>query len=88
MSVLAWIVLGGLAGWIASTLMKTDSEMGAAANIIVGIVGGLIGGWLITLFGNQSVTGFSFPSLAVSVLGAVILLWIVRGFQTPLSGKS
>ena len=87
MTVLAWIVLGGIAGWLASIIMRTDSEMGIPANIIVGIVGALLGGWLMTLFGGPGVSGFNFTSLIVAVLGAVILLWIVRGFRTPVSGR-
>ena len=48
---IGWIVLGGIAGWIASKIMKTDAQMGILLNVVVGIVGGLLGGWLLSLFG-------------------------------------
>lgn len=81
MSILAWIVVGGLAGWIASKIMRTDESQGALANIVVGIVGALLGGFLLSLFGGTGVTGFNFYSLLVAIAGACILLWIVRLFR-------
>jgi uncharacterized membrane protein YeaQ/YmgE (transglycosylase-associated protein family) len=86
MNVVLWIVFGGIAGWIASMIMKTDAEMGIGSNIIVGILGALTGGWVVTLFGGPGVSGFNFISLIVAVLGSVILLAIVRGFRRPLRG--
>ena len=85
MEILLWIVFGGIAGWLASIIMKTDSEMGVPANIIVGILGALIGGWVMTLFGGPSVSGFNISSFLVAILGAVILLAIVRAFRRPVS---
>lgn len=78
MSILAWIVVGGLAGWIASKIMHTDESQGVIANIFVGIVGALLGGFLLSLFGGNGVTGFNLYSLLVAVIGSCILLWIVR----------
>lgn len=73
-----WLIVGGLAGWIASKIMGTDASMGIVLNIIVGIIGAYIGGWLLKLImdielgsGNWWVTFFT------AILGAVILLWIV-----------
>jgi uncharacterized membrane protein YeaQ/YmgE (transglycosylase-associated protein family) len=86
MNVILWIVFGAIVGWIASIIMKTDAEMGIGSNIIVGILGALIGGWAFTLFGQPGVTGFNVWSFVVSVVGAVLLLWIVRGFRRPLRG--
>jgi uncharacterized membrane protein YeaQ/YmgE (transglycosylase-associated protein family) len=77
MNILAWIILGALAGWIASIIMGKNSQMGALANIIVGIIGAFLGGWLMSLFGVQGVTGFNFPSFLVALVGAVVLLFIV-----------
>ena len=85
MDILMWIVVGGIAGWIASIIMKTDAEMGIGSNIVVGIVGGLLGGWIMTLFGGPSVSGFNVASFLVAILGAVVLLFIVRGFRRPLN---
>lgn len=78
MSILAWIVLGGLAGWIASLIMKTDSSQGILLNIIVGIVGAALGGVVFRMIGESGVTGFNLYSLLVSVLGSIILLAMVR----------
>jgi uncharacterized membrane protein YeaQ/YmgE (transglycosylase-associated protein family) len=85
MSIIAWIVIGGLAGWVASMIMKTDASMGVGANIVVGILGALLGGWIVALFGGpaDTTTGINVTSFLVALLGAVVLLGIVRGFQRP-----
>lgn len=84
MNILLWIVFGGLVGWLASIIMRTDNDMGIPANIVVGILGALLGGWVVTLFGGPTVSGFNLSSFLVAILGAVILLGIVRGFRRPL----
>ena len=81
MNFVVWLIVGGLIGWIASLVMKTDHQQGIFLNIVVGVVGALLGGWLISpLVGaptiNQDV--FSMASLGVSLLGAIILLAIVN----------
>ena len=81
MNFVVWLIVGGLLGWIASLVMKTDHQQGIFLNIVVGVVGALLGGWLISpLVGaptiNQDV--FSMASLGVSLLGAIILLAIVN----------
>ncbi|MFT3895624.1 MAG: GlsB/YeaQ/YmgE family stress response membrane protein [Anaerolineales bacterium] len=82
MNFLAWIIFGALAGWIASIIMGRNRQMGALANIIVGIIGAFLGGWIMTsVFGAQGVTGFNFPSLLVAIVGAVVLLLIVGLFR-------
>lgn len=80
MDFLLWIIFGALVGWIASLFMKTDEEQGALMNIVVGIVGATLGGFLMNLFGQPGVTGFNFYSLFVALLGAIILLWVYRAF--------
>jgi uncharacterized membrane protein YeaQ/YmgE (transglycosylase-associated protein family) len=78
---LIWIIVGGLLGWIASMIMRTDAQQGALLNIIVGIIGALLGGWLLApLFGTGTINqgDFSISGLLVSLLGAVILLAIVN----------
>jgi len=80
MGFIAWIILGALAGWIASMIMKTNSEQGAIGNIVVGIIGAVVGGFLMQLFGASGVSGFNLYSLAVAIGGAVILLAIYRAF--------
>lgn len=77
--ILIWIVVGALAGWIASMIMKTDAQMGALSNIIVGIIGAFIGGWVIGLFGMTTPDGqFNIASILTAILGAVILIGIVK----------
>jgi len=78
MGYIAWLVLGALAGWIASKIMGTDAEQGAIANIVVGIIGAMIGGFVFNQFGSSSVNGFNVYSLLVAVVGAVILLFIYK----------
>lgn len=73
-----WLIIGGLAGWVASKIQNRDAQMGIGLNIVVGIIGGLIGGWLLTLFGVDVQSGGFFFSFLTCLLGAVILLWIVN----------
>lgn len=72
-----WIILGGLAGWIASKIMKTDAQMGILLNVVVGIVGGLLGGWILSLFGVDVAGGGLIFSMLTAIGGAVVLLWLV-----------
>lgn len=76
MGILAWIILGGIAGWLASLIMGKDASMGIIANIVVGILGAFIGGFVFNFFGGADVNGFNLYSLLVAVVGASILLWI------------
>lgn len=81
MSLLYWIIIGALAGWIASIITGKNSEMGAVANIVVGIVGAFIGGFIVNILGGQGITGFNLWSLIVAVFGAVLLLLLVGLFR-------
>ena len=81
MGILAWIVLGGLAGWIASMVMKTNGEQGIFLNVVVGIIGALIGGFFIQILGGSGVNGFNVYSLVVAVFGAVVLLALIRSVK-------
>ena len=78
MSILAWILLGGIAGWIASMIMGTDASQGILMNIVVGIIGAIMGGVIFSMFGTSGVTGFNLYSLVVAVVGAALFIWIVR----------
>ncbi|SFV14481.1 GlsB/YeaQ/YmgE family stress response membrane protein [Pseudoduganella namucuonensis] len=81
MGFLAWIIIGGLLGWVASMIMKTDAQQGMFLNVVVGIVGAMLGGlFLAPMFGSGTINGndFSLLSLGVSLLGAVILLAVVN----------
>lgn len=78
LSFLGWIIIGGLAGWIASKFMGTDKEQGALMNIIVGVVGAFVGGFVVNLMGGQGITGFNLWSFVVALLGSIVLLWLLR----------
>jgi len=84
MNFIIWLIVGGLIGWIASMIMKTDAQQGMLLNIVVGIVGAMLGGWLISPLlgqGNINSGDFSLGGLIVSLLGAVLLLAIVNLFR-------
>jgi len=81
MSIIGWIVIGALAGWIASLITGNDKKMGAGMNILVGVIGGFIGGIVMNLLGGYGVTGFNFWSLIVATIGAIILLLIVNAVK-------
>lgn len=72
------MIFGGLVGWVASKLMGTDAQQGIVLNVIVGVVGSVLGGWLVTSLGGPGVTGFNLNSFAVSLLGAIVLIAIVK----------
>ncbi len=78
MGILAWIIFGALAGWIASLLMSTNEEQGAFMNIVVGIAGAMIGGFGARLLGANGVTGFNLSSLFIAIIGSVVLLGIYK----------
>lgn len=78
MSIIAWIVLGLLAGWIAGMVMK-GGGYGLVGDIVLGIIGAIIGGWLTgLLLGRDMVNGFNVESLIVAVIGAIVLIAISR----------
>lgn len=83
MDIIVWIIVGALAGWIASMIMKTDDSMGAFANIIVGIIGAFIGGWVLSLLGvgTPAPGQFNIASILTAILGAVILLAIIKAIR-------
>jgi len=80
MNIIGWIILGGLAGWIASMLTGRRDQSGCLTNIVVGIVGAFIGGFIFDFFGGQGLTGLSFSSFLVAIVGAVVLLAVVNLF--------
>ena len=84
MNFLIWLVMGGIVGWVASMIMKTDAQQGVILNVIVGIVGAFLGGMLISpLVGVPTINqnAFSIGALLVSLVGAIILLAIVNLFR-------
>jgi uncharacterized membrane protein YeaQ/YmgE (transglycosylase-associated protein family) len=79
MSILGWIILGGIAGWFANLI--TGGRQGCFTDIIVGIVGAVVRGFLYSLIGGKGITGFNLGSLLIAIGGAVILLLILHAFR-------
>ncbi len=78
MSILAWIVVGAIAGWLAGLLVRGDEGLGIIGHIVLGIVGALVGGFLAgVLTGNDYTTGINIPTIVVAVIGAVIVVVVV-----------
>lgn len=84
MSFIAWIILGLIVGIVAKWIVPGRTPLGILGDIIIGIVGALIGGFIYGLFGHVGVTGFNWHTIIAALIGAVILLWILRA----LSGRS
>jgi uncharacterized membrane protein YeaQ/YmgE (transglycosylase-associated protein family) len=84
MNFIIWLIVGGIVGWVASMIMRTNGQQGLILNVLVGIVGAFVAGLLLTpLLGIATINqnDFSLPALIVSVVGAVILLAVVSLFQ-------
>jgi uncharacterized membrane protein YeaQ/YmgE (transglycosylase-associated protein family) len=84
MNIIIWLIIGGIIGWLASLIMRTDAQQGVLLNVVVGIVGAVLGGWLISpLVGSATINqgDFSLSGFVVSLLGAIILLAIVNFFR-------
>ncbi len=78
MGILLWVLFGGLIGWVASLIMGTDAKQGLILNIIIGILGAIIGGWLMEIFGEGGVSGFNLYSFLVALFGAIVLLALAK----------
>ena len=84
MNFIIWLVVGGIIGWLASIMMKTNAQQGIVLNVVVGIVGAMLGGWFISPLvgvGTINQDNFSLPAMLVSFVGAAILLAIVNLFR-------
>lgn len=78
MSLLLFLIVGGIAGWLASVVMGTNARQGMLADILLGIVGAFVGGLLMNTLGQAGVTGFNLYSLLVSTLGAIAVIYVGR----------
>ncbi len=79
MNIIGWLIIGALAGWIASMIAGTDAQQGWLMNIVVGILGAFIGGFLFGLVtGSDFMAGFNLGTLLVAIMGAVVLLFLYR----------
>lgn len=81
MGILLWIIFGGIVGWIASLIMSTDGEQGVLLNIAVGVVGAVIGGWLMSFLGEGGISGFNLYSFAVALIGAIALIAVTKALH-------
>lgn len=89
MNILIWLIVGGVIGWLASLIMKTDAQQGIILNVVVGVVGALLAGWLITPWvGGSTINqgNFSLLGLGISLLGAVALIAIVGALRWKSPG--
>jgi uncharacterized membrane protein YeaQ/YmgE (transglycosylase-associated protein family) len=76
--ILSWIVVGIIAGFLAKSVVPGEGPGGVLGDLVIGIVGAIVGGWLFNLFGHIGVTGLNVWSIVVAFIGSVVLLWIVR----------
>lgn len=80
MNFIIYLIVGGIAGWLASMIMKTDAQQGIILNIVVGIIGGFLGGWLLPMVGLNLGAGW-IGFLITALIGAIVLLAIVNLFR-------
>ncbi len=76
MGIILWIIFGAIAGWIASVIVKTDQ--GFIGDVIMGVIGAVVGGFIMNFFGQPGVTGFNLYSVVVAVIGAIVVIFIGR----------
>lgn len=81
MGIIAWIVLGLIAGFIARWIVPGEGPGGVLGDIVVGILGAIIGGWIYGLFSHVGITGFNVPSIVCAIIGAVVLLFLIRAVR-------
>ena len=81
MGLLSWIIVGGLAGWLSTKIITPKKKKGCFSGIALGIVGAIVGGFLVSLLGGKGVTGFNLYSILVATLGAVVVIWLARQFN-------
>ena len=79
--IILWIIFGGVVGWVASVIMNTNSQQGIVLNVVVGVIGAVLGGWFMGAVGGSSATGFSVYSFLVALAGAVAFIGIIKIFR-------
>jgi uncharacterized membrane protein YeaQ/YmgE (transglycosylase-associated protein family) len=82
MSILTWIVVGIVGGWLGRLVVKGAGPGGLVGDLLIGVAGGLIGGWIFSWFGHLGVTGINIASIIVAFVGSVVLLLVVRMFTS------
>ncbi|HLW60792.1 MAG TPA: GlsB/YeaQ/YmgE family stress response membrane protein [bacterium] len=78
MSILAWIIVGIIAGWLAKKVIPGEGPGGVLGDLVIGVIGALVGGWIFNYFGHPGATGVNIGSIVVAFVGAVVVLWLMR----------
>ncbi len=82
LNIVLWVILGLIAGWVASVIMGTRRQQGTGTDIVLGILGAVLGGLVMSMFGASGITGFNIYSLLVATLGAAVLIYLRRLMTT------
>jgi uncharacterized membrane protein YeaQ/YmgE (transglycosylase-associated protein family) len=80
MSVLSWIIVGIIAGWLAKMVIRGEGPGGVLGDLVIGVVGAIAGGLMFNFFGHPGATGVNVGSVVVAFVGAVVVLWLMRHF--------
>lgn len=80
MSILSWIIVGIVAGWLAKMVIPGEGPGGVLGDLVIGVVGAVAGGWIFNFFGHTGATGVNIGSIIVAFIGAVVVLWLMRQF--------
>jgi uncharacterized membrane protein YeaQ/YmgE (transglycosylase-associated protein family) len=78
MGIMAWIIVGIIAGWMAKRVIPGEGPAGLLGDLVIGVVGAIVGGWVFNSFGHPGATGVNIGSIIVSFVGAVVVLWLMR----------
>lgn len=77
-NLILWIIFGAIAGWVTSIIAKTNASQGTIGDVILGVVGAVVGGFVFNMFGEPGVTGFNLYSFMVAIIGALVVIWLGR----------
>lgn len=80
MTLLAWVIVGIIAGWLAKMVIPGEGPKGVLGDLVIGVVGAIAGGWIFNYFGHPGATGVNIGSVLVAFIGAVVVLWLMRQF--------
>ena len=80
MTLLAWVIVGIIAGWLAKMVIPGEAPKGVLGDLVIGVVGAIAGGWTFNYFGHPGATGVNIGSVLVAFIGAVVVLWLMRQF--------
>ena len=87
MSILAWLIIGIIAGWLAKMVIPGEAPKGVLGDLVIGVVGAIAGGWIFNAFGHSGATGLNVGSIVVAFVGAVVVLWLMRQFAGTRSAR-